>query len=767
RGAFQVQHEMTDHRVRLVGLALKNSDFEEKEVSYPVEDRGGSFNAFFDYIRLVHPDKWKRAGEASLTMRHEFSHAIMSDAYPTLVRWIGFLAGGGAHTMGDVTNRDFAWLEGWPEFLGNVTYALRYGLPIDDLESQDAPWRPNLPSTQDRSPIEGEVASALWDIYDGMGWEKRFKQVPEVPGEEQFFDGIEDPVLAKIWKIVSTYHPYSFYLGDDDFVDYWLDSAKYGQHQALKAILRNRGMQSGSATLRQRPPRLSVGAVSWSGSTMRIPVDVTEEDPEDRAQVYLETYINGQRLGMQRLADGWNGSGRHVDLETEVFWVQGMAPLSVVVHAHDHMDSAFEKRDVTPPQASAVGSLGVEVTGVRVINRSPNAVSGVAVSVVADNRVGFTSAPCRVPETGGYNVARESEFYTEVSGRRALMTQVGTTPGSVLHIRFLLTGQMAGRGGIEGAAETSFLAGANYGLGAHVLRVRTPDSLEAEVAYRVRGFGAVQQALSPNAGAIALADLHPAVPVQMAPQGTPQLPGPAAGLDLALLSPGRLVSKANRLRDEYARLQTAVLEAAEVLQWRLDPARVQEIQGGTVTAPTAPMVLPGIPIQRTEERPRTGSFERPQVPNVGDTPDTTPVAGGRALPPLLEQVRPARGETVLKPITTPFLEAAMVGQGVVQSLPAKARTDIVEMQGELRALEERLNGLPGEAEATRAQIEQAIGRVNQQAQLQPAVRSAQIALLHDTNARLAAISATVPEYRVTLKNVRQVAERAVGLLRSR
>src|SRR5689334_21086037 len=113
----------------------------------------------------------------------------MADAYWT---WPGIFHGfAGSHTLNMVqTHRAFAWSEAWAEFLAEVSFDSRYGI-FFDLDSQESNWGRNaIPSLADHSLVEGEIASAMWDIFDPTGWETAMVQYPEITGTEEWEDSL-------------------------------------------------------------------------------------------------------------------------------------------------------------------------------------------------------------------------------------------------------------------------------------------------------------------------------------------------------------------------------------------------------------------------------------------------------------------------------------------------------------------------------------------------------------------------------------------------
>lgn len=596
--AFVLCHEMTDHRVMLVADALGEGNFEEKEVSYPVDAAVANYTDVLDYIRF--PDSYFTSSDKariSETARHELSHGIMADEYWT---WPGWTYGSfGSHTLNTVAaHREWAWSEAWAEFMAEVTHRPRYGA-YNDFETPDSGWRGGIPAGADHSKVEGEIASAMWDIYDGAGWEKRSEQEAAIPGEEKFYDGISDGDLVKIWDIFRDDHPHSFthesYAGSaDSFVHYWLGRGSYGLRHELKAICYNRGINPPEFS--QHRPTVTVGAVTWSGNTARVPVTVTESDAEDRTRVRLELFVNDTKTYSQWLTDGWSGATNSRTVDQEIAWISGQPRPRLVVAVHDDMQASSRALTLDPPAGASVGALVAEVLAVSVRrNSSPSWLGNdgpsewlrdVAVSVEVRN--GTANRTTRMPATGGYTVPGDGEFRDEAD--REIYRANGVPP--YLELAFTTTGRDGGQNFSQNYLKR-YTPADNCGLGIHseviMQRHRQQDLMwlmhvdidtRVEVLYRVRAATPTYQLVLSSA--LRAAMLAPAMqPVgALKPVGTLKPGAALARRDLVRLNTGALagqetptvlLSRAQQLLDEQARLQAEALEAASELEWRLTP----------------------------------------------------------------------------------------------------------------------------------------------------------------------------------------------------
>jgi len=405
-GAFLVCQEALEHRLYLSSLGLDLSEFEEKEFIYPAAPFGAVsgyfsedvytpyYNPATDYINLVEPENntdpyfGKGVEDFKNTVRHEYSHGIMGDYWYTwplgdFPQYMFYLVDG--HSLWKRTTPEFAWAEGWAEFLEVVTQPSKwppntnsgaYGSWSEDREDSLPDWQAEGISGKD---VEGDVAGCLWDIFDAVGFERGRYQYDDIPGTEQFYDGISDPNLQKIWTIFTTYTPDSFYESsgllnaEDSFIWYWVHNTNYDQLHQLVAILYNRGIGiyyfQPSPTLLEQSPEISILDVTVnSGFEVQVDILVTEFDSIDREHVRMGLWIkdsfttNWEEIITlddvnSRLTTGWNGSTNQLTLTASTnnstlllnAHTSGtLCDVDVLVAVHDDMLAAHDRTNSIP-----------------------------------------------------------------------------------------------------------------------------------------------------------------------------------------------------------------------------------------------------------------------------------------------------------------------------------------------------------------------------------------------------------------------------------
>ncbi len=791
--AFFICREMTDHRKRLINMAPSGGDFEEKEVSYPVSAPTASYVSILDYIR--YPDRYFTDGDmprASLACRHELSHGIMADEYWT---WPGWMHGWmGSHTLGSVAERrEFAWSEAWAEFMAEVTQSRRYGRYFD-FESPDGSWRDEIPSGADRSYVEGELASVMWDIHDPTGWEKREEQVAAIPGNEMFFDGISDPDLTKIWHIFTRYHPHGVthtsYIGSkDNFVHYWLNRTSFGQKHELKAILFNRNIHV--PELPQSRPTLSLGNITWTGNTARIPVTVRETNPEDRTRVRLEFFINGAKVYSQWLTSGWSGSSNTTTVNQEVAWVAGDPRPQLLVAVHDDMQSSHTARTLDPPAGAQIGGLVAEILGVS-IHRDLNmpSVAGVSVSgaelrnLVVNVRAsdGQTAKTTRLPASGSWSIAGEGTIrYNQTP---ELFKSNSLT--NYIELRFTSTGRDINNS-INRTFTQRFTRAQNYGLGEHNDRVlnisnsrsvvffRITSHVQVNVVYRIR---ALRPSVSHVVAKLVLDRILP-MPIQGA-AARARIPAPATRAGVIrrvppgatmqtrqVETPSIMLAKSSQLMDQYARLQAEALEMADELEARL-------ARGPSQSEVTPPKTKPPTiaPRRGLRMKPRT---TRPAARTTGPTARVTGRTAKLAQPTAtLAQATAAAGPTLLAPnlatstglLTlpdTPTLDKAVTGRLVVTKLTDEQRAHLQELRDGIAAREARLPQIEAESIRLKGSLNSAVAKLAQDELLEPRHLQAARADIQQMTTRLSAVAPSIQGYRSLLLRERQLIDKGLRL----
>jgi len=749
--AFFLCREMTDHRRKLVAGALGEGNFEEKEVSYPVSQDTADYRCVLDYIRF--PDFYFDIGDlwrCSDTARHELSHGIMADEYWT---WPGWTYGSfGSHSLDTVAeHREWAWSEAWAEFMAAVTHNQQYGQVAFDFETQNPSWHTGIPASADHSRIEGEIAASMWDIHDGTGWEKRYEQDPNTPGDDMFYDGITDGELAKIWGIVSSDHPHSFthetYMDSaDNFVHYWLGRGSYGARHELKAILYNRGITV--PQLSQHRPTVAVGAITWTGNVARIPVTVTEQDADDRPKVRLELFVNGLNTYSQWLSSGWSGATCATTVEQPVAWRAGTPKPQLIVAVHDDMQSSTVSRTLDPPATATTTGLVAEVLAVSV-RRSADlpwvdlSANEALRDVVVTCRVfdAHTTTPTRFPTTGSWTIPELGEV-RDTNVREAYR---GTSVPPYLDVAFTVTGRDAGRDFSETWTKR-YTPADNYGLGVHtetVLRrqwtkdlmmwMDTDIETRVQVVYRLTALHPSVALLRPM---VALANVlepvaqfkRPTQRLVLAPLATATA-GPVLIRTMPLTgkeTPTVLLSRSSQLADETARLQAQALEAAEELQAHLGPTP-------PVGAAGAPAAM-GAPVTK---RPPTQA-------------------------PLLQQNLQAPAGVLLLPPTA-FLDSAAAGRGQLKRLNPAERQLVTHLQQDTTAREKRL----AELQTLSAQLAGALAaaqvKMNRDATTTPQVKAEVNGKLQEAATRVSAVRQVLTPTQTLLSKQQQVIGRGLTM----
>lgn len=734
--AFFILHEMTDHRLQLVARALAEGDFEEKEVSYPVDVEVGRYIGILDYIRFPDRHFTESYNRASEVCRHELSHGIMADVYIAWPGWFHLWDYPPEHYLAmEWEDRDFAWSEAWADFLAQVTQSLRYGQPHIDFESLDASWRSSIEAGADHSKIEGEIASALWDIYDGVGWEKRYEQVDAIPGEEKFYDGIADPDLSKIWYIFKTFRPYGFthvtYGGKhDNFVWYWLNRTGFGQRHELKAILFNRGIRV--PELPQHPPSVTITKSVWYGDQAVVSVEVREQDSEDRNHIWLEIYLDGIKVDRARMAGGWNGDRINWSFVIHgIDWREGDPYPTILVAAHDDMQSGYAQQTLTltpRPKPQRIVAWCVELLGVSVRNfrfgfpSFPELRDLVLNVQVSDSR---STINTRLPPSSSWRVGAMSEFrYTQV-------TELFRTSNSMiwdsLEVNFTVQGRSDGRT-LNGSLQKRYSRFSGIGTHNELIPVNL-RGIQVEAVYRIRGI--TESEISEKKALIAapMFQIFPSEPkaIKTVPPGlTAKLQQPAIPS-----SPTGILARASQLVDEYARLQAATLEIADELEWKLSPNKLPQIRQGKAEG------------------------KAPQKPS----PQSMQAAPRLLKPELLTK------SGLLQIPPTPFLDKAVQGQGLIANLPVVASVHLKESEVEVEKTLKRITQIRSESEQLNNQIKWAINQINSMPNLDDKAKQTMIQRLNEAVARLAHIAPSVESFLSVLRKEQQVIQRCLSSTR--
>jgi hypothetical protein len=619
--AFLICNEMTKHRLWLQEQAFNGDQFEEKEVSYPAGD-GADYRMPWDYIRIPESKFTDVAASGDWiqpygTFRHELTHGLMADEY-----WC-ILETAGTHSYDSPCDTlEGAWSEGWADFLPQTSLLANYGSTKHAVEPSPEDVLPYTP-TPENARIEGQIAGAMWDIYDPVGWEKRAHQIPAIPGDEMFYDGIDDPQLSKIKSIFSADHPMSFTDGTfaggpDSFIHYWLGRSAYDEMKhALKAILLNRGIKSGHFT--QVAPHIAVGTPTWDKCTVKLPFTVTESDVEDRGHVWAElSSSSAGLLQRQLLADGWSGASCSGTFEHGIAWQPGFPPPVLCVAANDDVDSDYVTRTLTVPPGSEAGGLLVEVTGLT-IRREPigdnpkwepdfwpsnvEKLSGVWAKITVDDGKVPTPRVTQLVNTAQINIGTRTRDVLKADGWAGGTGEVYKQQNLGTCLRLTLEGGFRqGTPQFTATAQTiEHTRDLNYGIGTHTAIIVAdhafPSAAQAglslrnvmEISYRVSPLRPVTpEPAWPNA----IATQPSPIPSGLITMAQPSLAGATLAVaQLAPLTLSAMLSRASRLADEYARLQGLLHEAAQVMEYRLGPRQV---------APTTGVAAPGAAVQSAQ-----------------------------------------------------------------------------------------------------------------------------------------------------------------------
>lgn len=293
--------------------------------------------------------RWRKLRTASLT--HEYGHKIMHDVYDHWPEPLEIWEHTSDHRVTSCLYAELGWVEGWAEFFAAAVldwptingeksektnkfeerkkieniehvYYPDYRIwqptgeefPIIDFECKgNFNWRDEVPNDK-RDINEGENASVLWDIYDPKGWEylpkdQQDSKPAEWPVALKWYDGLEDPNLEHIWKMIAGRREYGPIdvrrqpdclidegdVWEDSFWYYWKNKDDgYGNNtelmHGLKAIMYNRGITSTEYT--EHSPEVIIKKVDIENQ--KIEIEVTEEDSEDQPYLYYNlVYCTG------------------------------------------------------------------------------------------------------------------------------------------------------------------------------------------------------------------------------------------------------------------------------------------------------------------------------------------------------------------------------------------------------------------------------------------------------------------------------------------
>jgi hypothetical protein len=384
QAAFFTHQEMLGHYDWMVNHAASTSDFEEKEVFYP--DTSSQYMAVIDYIYLK-PITDRGPTRFSYVVRHEYSHSMQADVYWMMpLGWesIEYWISGDPHNPTVQTGAEYAFIEGWAEFLPTVTNPRSSG-PLAgvyqssrdyNFEDSRTDWRASLPASIVNWKCEGDVAGVLWDIYDPKGKEKTLLQYPDIPGDETWDDQISDPNLTKIWTILKEDEPDAI-LDDGDL---WLDSfwyywnRRYGNAHEMKAIYFNRGIHL--ETYPQHPPTVSIHKVTQqqtsAGWQVTLDLEVAEQDAEDRPHLELQVWSTKPRqlpvLELTRQVTGtWSGASKLVTLQiTKPAAFSALTQILVSVNDDMEYSKATWTIPLVLPPVVIVNPLGAALKAVQV-----------------------------------------------------------------------------------------------------------------------------------------------------------------------------------------------------------------------------------------------------------------------------------------------------------------------------------------------------------------------------------------------------------------
>ena len=754
--AFFICLEMTDHRWFLVQhRAWKEANFEEKEVSFPAGD-GAVRKRYWDYIQIPEDEfpadpldasKWKEFRASSHTLRHELSHGIMADEF-----WVMPDGLDEDHYYNEpVAHHDGAWLEGWADFLPEVSLEPRYGTDDEAIEESPELAAEDLQSDA-RARTESEVCRAMWDIYDGIGWEKRARQYEtEIPGVEVFWDGIEDPLLVRVEDIFADDRPTAFTEGDwngddDSFVRYWLGRSSYGQRHELKAILFNRGMDA-TDYFQQHNPQVVLGLIDYSTGTLKIPVTVTEQDEEDRPFVTIDIFLDDRKCQTHWVeGEDWQGSTKTVTVEQDVAWMVGQPPPKLLVAVNDNIESAWVERMLDTDKLRPIGAVKVEAVGVNVVRTTtpdfgaewwPTHVPPLEkLFVHLEHREGNVSKHMRYPANGDWTVNEKTFTFEQVEElwkTTAVPESVTVDVDWLCDQRLALNGggvsRMMGNTTIEIKREDDFQFGEDHAVTlvdkTATLDGDVPIRTEVQVVLRTSPIyqrrprdiprpGTIRPG-RPGIGGIVAGATRPGIP-----SGTIR-PGGTDSVRPMTLS--RMISKAGQLIDEYGQVQEEAASMAAELEYKLDPSH-------------------GPPTEEAE---------------------ATPSPGGIRAPRRMVLRRPGVGvqEGVVMLAPASFLETASSAQFQIPELTGDQLAYLQTLREGITEREDRLPQIGALAQDLRRQIDTAITKLNAKPELDQTARLRMERTLTTTSARLAALQPTFASSQELLAKERMVIDKVL------
>lgn len=163
------------------------------------------------------------------TVIHEYGHNVMWNLYGN---WFPYNDCISPHYINKIGGTNCGWTEGWADFFplyvnGNPTYTWASG---SYLNLETPTWGTAYWDNGDK--VEGRVAGALWDIYDGVN-----------DGNDQITDGI-----GKIWNTIAT-QKNDGHSNDNTFGQYWNAlRTKYTSDNLPKLALYQNTINYGSVT---------------------------------------------------------------------------------------------------------------------------------------------------------------------------------------------------------------------------------------------------------------------------------------------------------------------------------------------------------------------------------------------------------------------------------------------------------------------------------------------------------------------------------------
>ena len=704
--AFYLCDIATDHRLRMSGHGF--GTWEEKELVYPQNDSAtASYQGPWDYVRVPESNFDDQNGLPGLTrvsasVRHELSHGIMADVYWT---WPGVFHSGsaGSHTLDKkAERREYAWSEAWAEFIGSVSQQENWGSTRFDLETQNAGWHKLAMTHGDASYIEGEIIASMWDIYDGIATEECIEQNADVPGTETFHDGISGG-LDKIRTIFESEHPHSFthesFLGSSDsLIWYWVHKQKFGQLHELKTILFNRGIRVNE--IAQTKPQVTMGAATWSGSSLKIPYQVIENDAEDRPFVTLKLYAGQTLLRSSLINLGWKNNSNSGVFELNYAAKKGAAAPKFMLAATDEMQMVTASQTINPPASAqleglALGYVSLGVPPVRYLGQERRADDlQLVLKATQNGKTATLALPGKNGFGGGtmiYDQNAAEIFRTaNIDAPITFSLDVkGSVSAQGKKVPFNATGDVAT---LSLAPETG------YGVGLHEYEVAIQDgkfvdflqkskevnsgksgspvlflylTISAEAANPTQSidFSKLAQILSPPL-------ILTYFPLDNAPKAPPE---PAPGAPKAPpATEAAAMSRANSLVKQVARLQAEASEINGELEWKLSR---QGLASGGVRGDVASGAG-----DVAQMKAPTGAAIRPMML-------ASPVSAGRFVVPTLA--------------ASPFLESAARGEQLAPSLDAEAKEGLQDLATRSQQIETQLQSLSVEATALGEQLQQA------------------------------------------------------------